>query len=274
MILSENDGVMANLVPGVIKAEANRRFSGELAVSVFDSIGSTNTWLTNQIKGAPLHSGQAVVCVAEHQTAGRGRRGKAWHSPDRGVTFSTAVNIPLPAAALSGLSLLCGAAVCDSMRAFGVVDAKVKWPNDIYIGDAKLAGVLIEVIAAKAQSSTIITGIGVNYLRGREAVLIDQQSTDLNAACDGNLPDRSLLIGCLIGAQLNAYSGNINQSVEQLSAQWEQYDALRDKVIKCDADGGGEIIGKSVGIDRTGRLLVKTSDAVAEITAGSVLIQR
>jgi len=272
--LSKNDSAMTNLTPGVIKAEANRRFTGELDVHVFDSIGSTNTWLKEQVKSAPLHSGQAVVCVAEHQTAGRGRRGKTWHSPDRGVTFSTAVNIPFPAAALSGLSLLCGAAVCDSLQAFGVVDARVKWPNDIYIGDAKLAGVLIEVMAAADQSSTIITGIGVNYQRGREAALIDQQSTDLDAACKGNLPDRSPLIGCLVGEQLNAYSGNINVSVEQLSSQWEKYDALRDRVITCDADGGGEVIGTSVGIDRTGRLLVKTINGIAEVTAGSVSIQR
>src|SRR3990167_256707 len=113
-------------------------------VRVVERCNSTNTMLLEE-KGSGC-----VLLVAEEQTAGRGRRGRRWHStPGAGLTFSLALRVKRPARELAGLSLAAGVALCKALRALGVARAALKWPNDLVVDGAKLGGLLVETRGAR-----------------------------------------------------------------------------------------------------------------------------
>ena len=273
MKLSGYDDHLADLSQAVIKETASRRFDGGVDVHVLESVGSTNTWVKTHLSNASLSTRAVLLCATEHQTAGRGRRGKTWHSPDRGVTFSLAFTVGSPASELSGLSLLCGEAVCKVLRSHGIAEARVKWPNDILVNGAKLAGILVEVIHSRADSATVIVGIGINYRRGQESEFIDQSSTDLSMLFNGKLPDRSELIGAVAGELLEFCHGDIPHAVTQLARRWHEYDALHETSIGVEAESDADLCGLAAGIDGQGRLLLKTANGVVPVAAGSISIR-
>ena len=126
------------------------------AVEVLASTGSTNAdLLARAADGAP----EGVVLAAEEQTAGRGRLGRSWVSPPRAaLTFSLLVRPDtVPAARRGWLPLLAGVSVASAVRAVTGVDARLKWPNDVLVGPAKLGGILAEAIG-----DAVVVGIGLN----------------------------------------------------------------------------------------------------------------
>ncbi len=238
-------------------------------VVVLPTVGSTNSWLLESDSTA-----EVTLCAAEHQTIGRGRRGKTWHSPDSGVTFSIRLNRPEPVTRFHGLSLLVGALLCDQLRDIGAADAMLKWPNDVLVKQAKLAGILIETsISASAESATtVVIGIGINYRRGPEAQLIDQNSTDLFQVCGPDLPDRSELIARVASRVIMAVAGDVPQAVENLSASWADYDALAGLEVAVDS-GDAQVVGRTAGIDATGGLLLDTEHGRQVFSSAEVSVR-
>src|ERR1700685_1569293 len=115
------------------------------AVEVLASTGSTNAdLLARAVAGAP----EGVVLAAEEQTAGRGRMGRSWQSPPRAaLTFSLLLRpAPVAPARRGWLPLLTGTAVAGAVRTVAAVDARLKWPNDVLVGEAKLGGILAEAV--------------------------------------------------------------------------------------------------------------------------------
>src|ERR671914_1433521 len=107
-------------------------------VRVVDRCGSTNDLVFKERLEKP------VLIAAEEQTAGRGRRGRRWHSaPGAGATFSLGCRIHRPVRELAALSLVAGVAAARALRALGT-DARLKWPNDLIVDGAKLGGILVE----------------------------------------------------------------------------------------------------------------------------------
>ncbi len=126
------------------------------AVEVLTSTGSTNAdLLARAVAGAP----EGVVLAAEEQTAGRGRMGRSWLSPPRAaLTFSLLVRPDTVSPARRGwLPLLAGVSVASAVRAAAGVDARLKWPNDVLVGPAKLGGILAEAVG-----NAVVVGIGLN----------------------------------------------------------------------------------------------------------------
>lgn len=105
-----------------------------------------------------------LTCVtAGEQTRGRGRAGRSWHSPPgTNLYLSVIVRSTLPPAALPGITLAAGIAVCDAVRASGVAGARLKWPNDVLSGDRKLAGILTEMTSKGGVVDAVVVGIGVD----------------------------------------------------------------------------------------------------------------
>ena len=243
----------------------------EIDVHVFETIASTNTWLLEGEFDSPV-----TLCAAEHQTVGRGRRGKTWHSPNSGVTFSLRFNRPESVERFNGLSLLTGAVLCDSLRAVGIADAMVKWPNDVLVDNAKLAGILIESKAATSTPGTcVVVGMGINYKRGDEAQLIEQASTDLSALCEHNeLPDRSTLIA-EIATRLVAIvaAADIPDAVRDLAGRWKNYDALAGADVCASVAGGESVVGNADGIDMSGGFRIKTSHGIRVFTSADVSVR-
>ena len=268
----------AKLCAEVIEEEIRRRHSVRVNTTVLETVKSTNSWLMarcEKIPDAELAQTDLWLCATEHQTAGRGRRGKVWHSPWGGVTFSIGFTVPVAPSEVGGMSLLTGAAVCDCLRQWSVNQAMIKWPNDILIGDAKLVGILVEIVARGQSKTRLIVGIGVNYRRGAEQKEIDQASTDLHDQCGGTPPDRSVLIGHLAAeVYQRCCSGNVQISMANLSAEWPHYDAFADTMVELKSGSSPGVQGQARGIDSQGRLLLRTAEGMMQISSGEVSVRR
>ena len=191
------------------------------------------------------------------------------------MTFSLAFKRPEPVAWFGGVSLLVGSVLCDSLRSVGVADALVKWPNDVLVHDAKLAGILVESRTTNAMAETLLVlGMGVNYQRGEEACLIDQASTDLAAQCDPEtLPDRSALIADIATRLVAVVSEDIPQAVNRLAGRWADYDALAGVSVVAVV-GKERIYGTARGIDGEGSLQIETIDGIRALNSADVTVRR
>jgi BirA family biotin operon repressor/biotin-[acetyl-CoA-carboxylase] ligase len=174
----------------------------------FDQIASTNAQMLDwAARDAPERAPQRALICAEWQSQGRGRRGRDWYAGlGGGLMFSFLWRSTRPAAQLSGLSLAVGVALVEGLREFGLAGARVKWPNDIQVAGAKLAGVLIELASDKLASdvlapSTAVIGIGLNVSGGESlSQRVGQPVTDLSAHLSAHLGhvDRNQLLLCLV----------------------------------------------------------------------------
>ncbi len=242
----------------------------EIDVHVLQTVGSTNTWLLDGAFSAPV-----TLCAAEHQTVGRGRRGKTWHSPDSGVTFSMRFNRRESIDHFNGLSLLAGAVLCDCLRSAGIADAMLKWPNDVLVNNAKLAGILVESKAATSRTGTcIVVGMGINYKRGDEAQLIEQASTDLFSLCgQSGLPDRSELIAKIATRLVDVVTVDAPEALRDLAGRWKNYDALAGAEVCASVAGGENMVGTARGIDVGGGFCIEDGHGVSVLTSADVSVR-
>lgn len=241
----------------------------DLQVCAFDALPSTNSWLVE--RAADYHS-QQVLCVAEAQTQGRGRRGKVWSSPQQGVTLSCLNWLPVPATKLSGLSLVAGMALVDHLSDYGVDNARVKWPNDILCDGKKLAGILIELVHVDRQGCGVVTGIGLNYQEGAMHG-VDQPMTCLSNEIATDLPSRSVLIGRLVARLHAAYRQFLLQGFAPFQQRWAEYDAFHNSELKV-TQGQSILAGRSVGINEQGLLLLETAEGIQSFSSGEVSVRR
>ena len=129
-------------------------------VQVVEETGSTNAGLLSQARSG---AGEGLVLVAEAQTSGRGRMGRRWISPPRrALTFSVLLRPAVPAGLLGWVPLLAGVAVASALQRTAGVDARLKWPNDVLVDGAKIAGIL-----AERWGNAIVIGTGINVLQQR-----------------------------------------------------------------------------------------------------------
>lgn len=262
----------ADLSESLIKAELSADLRSSVQVHLYDSIDSTNSFLLQR-----EHRGGAEICAAEIQTQGRGRRGHAWHTPVRGVTFSLKLTVPVRLAEIGGASLVCGVSLCEALHSFGVSKAAVKWPNDILAGHAKLAGILVEVAAHSQTDTTLVVGIGVNYVAGDERNAIDREIVDLNQLCDGAPPERSRLIGAICNRVYGDLIASMPLSASFIN-KWNNYDALAGQKVTVARQAGQDSVishsGLGSGIDQNGHLQLKTIDGIRSFSSAEVTIEK
>ena len=184
----------------LLNAEAiGARLSPEAAewlrgIRVFAAVDSTNSRMVKLAQSEPIGG---LAWFAELQTAGRGRRGRRWVTPfGRSIALSLGFELGLPVGALGGLSLAIGLAVAEFLRHEGIDEVAVKWPNDVYIGGAKVCGILIEAVT-RAEQCACIVGIGLNVdLPAGARTAIDQAVTDLRT--HGLSMDRNGIAAALV----------------------------------------------------------------------------
>lgn len=269
-MIAQNQFVKLN--ESAITAELGAELRLLAQVHLHEAIDSTNSFLLQKSRGCAVE-----ICATEIQTRGRGRRGNAWHTPVRGVTFSLKLTLPVRLSEIGGGSLVCGVSLCEALHDFGVSKAAVKWPNDILVGHAKLAGVLVEVAAHSECDTTLVVGIGVNYVAGKERDSIDREIVDLNQLCGGSPPDRSRLIGAIC----NRIYADLTTSLPldpTFVERWNKYDVLagqRVTVVQRTAGNGGESCsGQGAGIDQYGHLLLETADRTRSFSSAEVTIEK
>ena len=251
------------MLRSLLNAEAEQSIS---EVQIFDEIDSTNSEALRQIQSGATEN---RLVVAGSQTAGRGRRGRQWLSPQNaGMYISLTRGFSLEASALQSLSLVTAISVVEALHELGAVKLALKWPNDVLYEKKKLAGILLE-LQQKQAARFLVFGIGVNIdLPAESIAAIDRPVVDLHSIV-GELPAPEALLAALLNQlcrNLNDYERN---GFSSFSRRWNELDCYRlsDIVIQ---NGESRIIGKSLGVGTDGSLLVQTSSGTQSITSGEI----
>ena len=239
---------------------------------IYFDIDSTNRYLNNKsVDGAS--SGYLVL--AEQQTKGKGRQGRRWISPTAtNLTLSLLWRFQQGAAQLGCLSLFIAVAIVRVLKKIGIDDAGVKWPNDIYWNNKKLAGVLLEMRGELSGPSAVVIGIGLNISMPatiEETKNIEQPWVDLETIV-GKKIERNKFTALIINALFDV----IREAAEQQSNlldEWQQMDILKNKNIEVHfADKIIHGIGQ--GINRDGALIVRHNNKDIICHSGDVSIRR
>lgn len=240
-------------------------------IHLLDSTASTNSYLMERISGQ-LASG--LVCVAEQQTEGRGRRGRSWVSPfGHNIYFSMYLRFPLAPVELNGISLVAGLAVVHTLEQLGIVDVGLKWPNDILYKDQKLAGLLLEVAGEQSGPSHVVVGIGLNInLAKVDAELIDQPWVDLRSIPGGESISRNRIIAGLVDNLFEMMGRFEKEGFMSLRTIWRQHDLYDGQPIQLQL-GNRQISGVHRGIDESGALLVETEEGISAYHGGEVSLR-
>lgn len=220
-------------------------------IHIFPSLDSTNTWLLKQ----PNHC--FSVCLAEEQTAGRGRRGRVWRSPKSGnIYFSLRWCFDALPANYGCLGLVVGVAVAEALSAYGLQGHQLKWPNDVYYEGRKLGGILLQT-AQPLQH--VVIGIGLNTgMQAEAGMSIDQAWCDLAEIMQQPI-DRNQLIAAILKALIPALQAFPQFNMHNFKQQWKRWDWLDEQTVRIDT--GTEILqGRACGLDAQGQLQVALAD--------------
>lgn len=241
-------------------------------VVFFNSIDSTNAEALRQIKKIKFGKSSEInkVLIANYQTAGRGRRGRAWISPkDGGLYFSIIKKFEQSPKVLQGLSLLIGLAVCQVVRRFGVDNAQLKWPNDILVENAKLAGILLEMHQSVG-NCYVVFGIGLNLcLQHNDTAEIDREVTDLSKLLNP-LPQKELILVALIEEIENRLDVFTAEGFAVFQSEWNSLDGFFGRQVKVESGLKTLAEGISLGVDASGVLRVNTGEEEKEILGGEL----
>lgn len=237
------------------------------SIQIEDTVSSTNTALFNQLKKG-CKSGS--ILLAEHQTAGRGRQGKKWHAPyASNIYMSIYWHFNKDPTELAGLSLALAIAIVDALKNQGVDGLEVKWPNDIYHHNKKMAGILVDMTAESNGSTDVIIGIGVNVTMPEPTTTqLDQPWTDIQQIT-GSQPDRNKLTAAIIDGLVSTLSEFANTGFASFAAKWPNYDTLLDQEISVTTPNK-EFHGIARGIGSHGELLVERDGEIRPHLNGTV----
>ena len=241
------------------------------SIELFQSLGSTNKYLREQAEKSDC-SGSVVL--AERQTSGRGRRGKTWVSPfAANIYMSILWDFEQGAQALEGLSLAVGVAVRRALIEVGLEDVRLKWPNDIYIGNKKLGGILLEMIGDPAGHCSVVIGVGINVsMPASMAVNIDQPWTDCCSESDAPIA-RSRLAALLIDNIFDILNDFESLGFAGYRDEWQEADAFKglQGTISTPRDS---VSGTVIGVDNSGAVQLKLmSGAVKSFIGGELSLR-
>ncbi|MFC3393587.1 bifunctional biotin--[acetyl-CoA-carboxylase] ligase/biotin operon repressor BirA [Brenneria rubrifaciens] len=240
----------------------------EGGITVLPVIDSTNQYILDRLNS--LSSGDA--CIAEYQQSGRGRRGRQWYSPfGANLYFSLYWRLEQGPAAAVGVSLVIGMVMAEVLHKLGAEGVRVKWPNDLYLNDRKLAGILVELTGKTGDAAHLVIGAGIN-LRMRDPVndVINQGWINLQEA--GITIDRNALASSLISELRSALATFEQRGLEFFISRWETLDNYFNRPIKLII-GNREIYGVDRGIDRQGALLLESGGVLTPYLGGEITLR-
>ena len=238
------------------------------SVAVLPVIDSTNHYLLDQM--GEHKAGDA--CVAEYQQAGRGRRGRKWFSPfGANLYLSMFWRLEQGPAAAIGLSLVIGIVMAEVLRKLGADKVRVKWPNDLYLQDRKLAGILVELTGKTGDAAQIVIGAGINMaMRRVEESVVNQGWITLQEA--GINLDRNTLAAMLIRELRAALELFEQEGLAPYLSRWEKLDNFINRPVKLII-GDKEIFGISRGIDKQGALLLEQDGIIKPWMGGEISLR-
>ena len=245
--------------------------AGDYSIHVLDSVDSTNSALMAAALGGAANG---TLFCAEHQHAGRGRRGRQWHSALGGsLTFSVLWRFDSGLQSLAGLSLAVGLAIARAVNRHGRHTARLKWPNDILVDYRKLAGILVEVQGDMHGAAFAVVGIGLNVrLNETQRDAVDQAVVDL-AEMGVTVGRNQLLADCLL--ELNAVLSVFRQyGFAGLRQEWLALDAYSGRAVALALPDARSIHGVACGVNETGALLLRDAQSILSTYSGGEISLR
>ena len=233
-------------------------------------VDSTNTnameWLRKGNKGR-------AVFLAEQQTSGRGRRGRSWISPmARNLTMSLVWPVTEIGQVQQGFSLVVALSLVDAIRSIGLQGSellRVKWPNDVWLGDAKLAGILLELHGATSSSPHVVIGIGVNvHMPEQQRAGIDQPVSDLHSQGNQSLDRNQLVVAILSKLERNLQSLHAD-GFENFRQLWHGLEIYQNRQVEI-VGHGQRTIGVVRGVSSNGELILETKEGERHFAGGEI----
>jgi BirA family transcriptional regulator, biotin operon repressor / biotin---[acetyl-CoA-carboxylase] ligase len=235
--------------------------------------GSTNDD-ARQRAAAGAADGHTIV--ADTQNAGRGSRGRQWSSPPgQDLYVSIVARVPVALAQLPPLTLAVGLAVAEAVdatlgddgRGHSSGRARVKWPNDVWIDERKVAGILIEGASTGHHLESVVIGIGLNVNRRAFPEGLDTPATSLQLAAKAGNPElnRSDVLATLLLAVERWVDRFVAHGVDPIVNALDQRLALRGERVRCD-----ERIGTLAGVARSGALRLRTENGFEDVFSGRI----
>ncbi|GAA0371972.1 bifunctional biotin--[acetyl-CoA-carboxylase] ligase/biotin operon repressor BirA [Bowmanella denitrificans] len=248
---------------------AHHRSFADVPLQVLSVVDSTNTYLKEHPE---LHI-NGGACLAEAQTAGRGRQGRKWQSP-----FGASLYLSMYWAfsggyqAVGGLSLVIGVAVVEALQKNGVEGLELKWPNDIYLEGRKLGGILVEIEGQINDQSHCIIGVGINTcLPEATGKLIDQPYADLSSHLAMEVDRNSIAVNVLDSLQLNLMRFE-QDGLKPYLNQWDKLNLYRNRLVRMIC-GQNQFEGKCLGVNQDGALLVELDTGVKAFYGGEISVR-
>lgn len=213
-----------------------------------------------------------VLLAADVQSAGRGRRGRRWHSPaGYGVLFSLGLPLERAPRELSGLSIVAGVAAVGALRALGAAEAALKWPNDLLLHGAKLGGILVET-RVRGTGSAAVVGIGLNHRRApglaarvrREVAALDDVLRPL--------PPRNAVIAALARQVLDALRAFDAAGLDPFRGDWDAVHAYAGKALRVRLASGRVLAGVAAGLAADGALQLRTRAGLRTVRDGRIAL--
>ena len=239
-------------------------------IHYFESVDSTNTVAHRlAVEGAP----EGAVVIAEAQTRGRGRLGRAWVSPPfRNAYVSVVLRPQMPADGAARITLVAGLAVLEAVAEWDP-RAAIKWPNDVVIDGRKIAGILTELEADAEGVRFVILGIGVNLNISAEDFPEDLRDRAIGlAAATGGAIDRVLFIDRLLTRLDDCYGRFVRAGFAAIRPLWEAGSCLTGKRVEI-VEGRQRHAGVAIGIDNGGALLLRGHGGeTIRVVAGDVTV--
>lgn len=232
-------------------------------------IDSTNQYLLDRVD--TLESG--AVCIAEYQSNGRGRRGREWISPfGSNLYLSIYWRLDAGIAAAMGLSLVVGIAIVEALEKLGLPDIKLKWPNDLYFQDRKLAGILVEMSGQAGAAANLVIGMGLNIHMQKNTEGISQPWSCLESVAGGYPIDRNALAAKMISTLNDTLRKYEQAGMAQFVDKWNKLDNFINRPIKLII-GAREISGISRGINEQGAIIIETQQGLETYIGGEISLR-
>lgn len=258
------------LDPKAIREQFDNRGCEYLAgLDVFFRVESTNSKLLSKSRAGWT---KGLVTLAECQTSGRGRRGRSWKSPLGGNIYtSVSWTYDGMSRGLGGLSLAIASEVVAQLENMGVHGLWIKWPNDIVYKDAKLGGILVEIVGEANGACLVVCGLGLNVSMSGSGLDIDQAWTDLRSVTNAKI-SRNHLAGRLCGTILRTMAEYPSRGFGGYKETWSERDVLRDREVAVHS-GDAMCTGMARGVGEDGALIVEVAGELRQFYGGDVTVR-
>lgn len=259
--LLDNEFITANL------SAATKSSLGSF--DLFFSIDSTNAYLKKRAKDG---AASGSVCLAEHQSAGAGRRGREWVSPlGKNLYLSLLWRFPDGPSRLGALSLIMAMATIDALQTLGISGMAAKWPNDIVSSDGKVGGILMEVAGEQNGPCHVVIGIGLNIgMPSSAAESIEQPWANITSQDSG--PSRNEVAVALLDHLFAAINRFEREGSATFLKVWEKYDSTRGKEVTVQLHDR-QVSGIARGVDERGFLMVEHEGKLAHYSSGEISLR-